>query len=319
MVNNIPNKKDIELAYKRINNLVNRTPVLSSASLNKIFNTSLFLKCENFQKAGSFKSRGATNAILSIESNRLKNGVATHSSGNFAQALARAASAIGVISHIVMPENAPTVKVNAVKEYGGNVIFCEPTLDSRENTIKEVISRTGAVEVHPYDDYDIIAGQATATLELLYQVDDMDIILCPVGGGGLISGTALSSYFFGNKVSVIGCEPKGADDAFRSFKAGKIIPSIKPKTIADGLLTSLGKRNFPIIQKYVNDIVTVSEESIVEAMKLVYERMKIIIEPSSAVTLASIIENKVDVSNKNVGLIISGGNVDLAKLPFNDE
>jgi threonine dehydratase len=319
VLNDIPNKKDIELAFKRINDLLNRTPVLSSTSLNRIFNTSLFFKCENFQKAGSFKSRGATNAIMCIEASRLKNGVATHSSGNFAQALSRAASANGVVSHIVMPENAPTVKVNAVKEYGGNVIFCEPTLEAREQTIKDVISKTGAVEVHPYDDYDIIAGQATATFELLDQVDDIDIILCPVGGGGLISGTALSSYYFGNDISVIGCEPKGADDAFRSFEAGKIIPSIKPNTIADGLLTSLGKKNFPIIQKYVNEIVTVSEESIVEAMRLVYERMKIIIEPSSAVTLASIIENKVDVSNKNVSLIISGGNVDLSKLPFNDE
>ena len=292
------------------------TPVLSSELINTIFKSELFFKCENFQKAGSFKSRGAVNAILSLDKKMLDHGVATHSSGNFAQALARAASILNIPSYIVMPENAPQVKVDAVIGYGGEVTFCTPTLADRERTLTEVIGRTGATEIHPYDNYDIIAGQGTATLELLNQIDNIDMILCPVGGGGLISGTALAASYFGKNITVVACEPLGADDAYRSFKAGEIIPSVNPQTLADGLLTSLGERNFPIIKNYVDNIVTVSEESIIKAMKLVYERMKIIIEPSSAVTLASIIENKVDVTNKRVGIIISGGNVDLKKIPF---
>lgn len=316
MLESIPSKDDIKKAYDRIRPYTHITPVLTSASLNSIFNTNLYFKCENFQKAGSFKSRGAINAILSLSKEKLASGVATHSSGNFAQALARAASILNVPAYIVMPENAPQVKVDAVKGYGGEITFCTPTLADREKTIKEVIAITGATEVHPYDNYDIIAGQGTATLELIDEIDNLDLILCPVGGGGLISGTALSVSFFANSIKVIGCEPKGADDAYRSLIEGKIIPSINPDTIADGLLTSLGERNFPIIQKYVNEIVTVSEESIIKAMQLIYERMKIIIEPSSAVTLAAILEKKVDAVNKNIGLIISGGNVDLKKIPF---
>ncbi len=311
-----PLKNDILRASKHIEPYTHITPVLSSESLNSIFQSELFFKCENFQKAGSFKSRGAVNAILSLDKKKLNKGVATHSSGNFAQALARAAKILNVPAYIVMPENAPQVKVDAVVGYGGEVTKCTPTLSSREKTLMEVIDRTGATEIHPYDNYDIIAGQGTATFELLKQVDNIHILLCPVGGGGLISGTALAASYFGNNIEVVACEPMGADDAYRSFMKGKIIPSIDPKTMADGLLTSLGERNFPIIREYVDRIVTVSEESIVEAMKLVYERMKIVIEPSSAVVLASIIENKVDVTNKRVGLIISGGNVDLSKIPF---
>lgn len=316
MLESIPTKNDIKKAYKRIRPYTHITPVLTSASLDSIFNSNLFFKCENLQKAGSFKSRGAVNAILSLSNEKLKFGVATHSSGNFAQALARAAGILNVPAYIVMPENAPKVKVEAVRGYGGEITFCTPTLTDRERTIKEVMAKTGATEIHPYDNYDIIAGQGTATLELIQKVDNLDIILCPVGGGGLISGTALSALYFSNSIKVIACEPLGADDAYRSFNEGKIIPSVEPVTIADGLLTSLGKRNFPIIQKYVDEIVTVSENSIIAAMKLIYERMKIIIEPSSAVTLAAIMEKKVDVVNKNVGLIISGGNVDLKKIPF---
>lgn len=316
MLDSQPSRYDIIAASEKAGDYIHRTPVLSSSILNSLFNCELFFKCENFQKAGSFKSRGATNAILNLPSDKISHGVATHSSGNFAQALARAAAILKVPAYIVMPENAPLVKVNAVKDYGGQITFCAPNLQAREDTLSKVIEKTGATEIHPYDNYDIIAGQGTATYELVSQITDIDTILCPVGGGGLISGTALSASYFADNITVIGCEPKGADDAFRSLEEGKIIPSINPVTIADGLLTSLGERNFPIIQKYVKEIVTVGEDSIIEAMKLVYERMKIIIEPSSAVTLASILEKKVSVKGNRVGLIISGGNVDLSKLPF---
>ncbi len=316
MLVSVPTKNDINSAYERIKPFIHQTPVLTSKLLNNRFNSELLFKCENFQKAGSFKSRGAVNAISLLPKAILKKGVATHSSGNFAQALARAASILNVPSFIVMPENAPQVKVEAVREYCGNITFCKPTLSAREETLEKVIEKTGASEIHPYDNYDIIAGQGTSTLELCRDYPNIDTILCPVGGGGLISGTALSAAYFGKGIEVIGCEPIGADDAFKSLRAGKIIPSIFPITIADGLLTSLGERNFPIIQKYVSDIVTVSEDSMLEAMQLVYERMKIVIEPSSAVPLAALIENKIDVRNRKVGIILSGGNVELAKISF---
>ncbi len=316
MLDSKPTRYDIITAIEKSGPYIHRTPVLTSSILNSLFDCELYFKCENFQKAGSFKSRGATNAILSLPPNKLSLGVATHSSGNFAQALARAAAILNVPSYIVMPENAPLVKVNAVKDYGGIISFCKPNLKAREETLLDVIEKTGATEIHPYDNYDIIAGQGTAAYELVDEIKNLDIILCPVGGGGLIGGTALSAGYFANNIEVIGCEPKGADDAFRSMKEGRIIPSVNPVTIADGLLTSLGERNFPIIQEYVKEIVTVGEDSIVKAMTLVYERMKIIIEPSSAVTLAALIENKIQAINKRIGLIISGGNVDLAKLPF---
>jgi threonine dehydratase len=281
-----------------------------------MFSAELFFKCENFQKVGAFKSRGAVNAVFSMGEEEAKNGVCTHSSGNHAQALARAAALRKIPAFIVMPRTAPRVKVDAVKGYGGKITFCEPTLQAREETILKVMADTGATEIHPYDNYTIIAGQATAAMELLEDTKELDFILCPVGGGGLLSGTALSAHYFSKNTKVIACEPKGADDAYRSFVSGKIIPSINPETIADGLLTSLGKRNFPIIQQFVSEIVTVSEEAIVEAMKLIFERMKIVVEPSAAVTLAAILEKKVDVKNKRTGLIFSGGNVDLKKLPF---
>lgn len=316
MLNSKPDKQDIKSAFNRISAFIHNTPVLSSDSLNKQFGANLFFKCENFQKTGSFKSRGAINAALSIPKSDLSFGIATHSSGNFAQALARAARILNVPAYIVMPENAPNVKINAVESYGGEITFCEPTLSAREKTLDKVVERTGAKAIHPYDDYDIIAGQGTATLEFCREIDNLDILLCPVGGGGLLSGTALSASYFSKNISTIACEPKGADDAYRSFKAGKIIPSVVPDTIADGLLTSLGERNFPIIQQYVDDIVTVSEDTIIAAMKLIYERLKIVIEPSSAVPIAAIIENKVKISKKNVGIIVSGGNVDLSKISF---
>lgn len=316
MLHQPPDKAAILEAHSRIKPYIHKTPVLSCQTFNQQFRSELFFKCENFQKVGAFKSRGAVNAVFSIDNTEVKRGVATHSSGNHAQALARAAKIKGVPAYIVMPNNAPQVKIDAVREYGGKITFCEPNLQSRESTLKEVILKTGAVEVHPYNNYTIIAGQATAALELIEEAKPLDLILCPVGGGGLLSGTALSAHYFSENTMVIACEPEKADDAFRSFQAGEIIPSVNPQTMADGLLTSLGEKNFPIIQQYVDEIVTVSEESIVKAMWLIFERMKIVVEPSSAVPFAAILENKIQVENKRVGIILSGGNVDLKKLPF---
>ena len=314
--NNTPDKKIIIEAAKRIKNFVHRTPVLSSENINSLFNTEIFFKCENLQKAGVFKSRGAVNAIFSLSEDDLKNGVATHSSGNHAQALARAALLRNTNAYIVMPENSSKVKIAAVKNYGGEITFCESNLDSREKTLEKIIEKTQAVEIHPYNNCKIIAGQATATKELIEDVELLDIIMAPVGGGGLLSGTALATYYFSPGTKVIAAEPKQADDAYRSFYQKKFIPSINPNTIADGLLTSLGSLTFPIICEYVNEIMTVSEESIIKAMKLIWERMKIIVEPSSAVPLAAILENRKYFENKRIGIIISGGNIDLNKIPW---
>jgi len=310
----IPSKLDVEAAHKRIEPYIHRTPVLTSETFNRLFNSRFYFKCENFQKAGAFKSRGAVNAIFSLSHKEAAKGVATHSSGNHAQALARAAALRGIGAYIVMPETAPQVKVDAVKDYGGMITFCEPTLNARETTLKQVIKKTGAVEIHPYDKFEIVAGQATAAKELLEDYPGLDIILVPVGGGGLLAGSALTAKYYSSTTKVIACEPLGADDAFRSFKADKIIPSENPQTIADGLLTSLGVLNFEIIKKDVADIVTVSEDSIKRAMKLIWERMKIIIEPSSAVPFAAVLEHKIEVQGKKVGIILSGGNVDLERL-----
>jgi len=313
---NTPDKIIINDAAKRIKNFVHRTPVLSSENINSLFNTKIFFKCENLQKAGVFKSRGAVNAIFSLSEDELKNGVATHSSGNHAQALARAALLRNTNAYIVMPENSSKVKIAAVKNYGGEITFCEANLDSREKTLEKIINKTQAVEIHPYNNYKIIAGQATATKELIEDVESLNVIMAPVGGGGLLSGTALATYYFSPGTKVIAAEPLQADDAYRSFYQKKFIPSINPNTIADGLLTSLGSLTFPIICEYVNEIMTVSEESIIKAMKLIWERMKIIIEPSSAVPLAAIIENRKYFENKRIGIIISGGNIDLNKIPW---
>ncbi len=307
----IPSKQDIEKAHLLIEPFIHRTPMLTSETFNRQFSSRFFFKCENFQKAGAFKSRGAVNAVFSLTGEDAEKGVATHSSGNHAQALARAARLREIKAYIVMPENAPKVKVEAVKGYGAAITFCKPTLKARETTLNEVINKTGAVEIHPYDKFEIIAGQATAAKEMLEKYPDIDLILAPVGGGGLLAGTALAAKYFSKNTKVIACEPAGADDAYRSFNAGYIIPSENPQTIADGLLTSLGKLNFEIIKREVEDIVTVSEDAIKKAMKLIWERMKIIIEPSSAVPFAAVLENKIEVQNKKVGIIISGGNMDL--------
>ena len=278
--------------------------------------TELFFKCENFQKVGAFKARGATNAVFSLEESQTIHGVATHSSGNHAQALSWAASLRNLAAYIVMPENSSPVKIRSVKGYGGNVTLCKPTLAAREETLHEVVKATGAVEIHPYNDLRIIAGQATAAAELLEDIQDLDILLVPVGGGGLLSGTALSAHYFSPKTKVIATEPEQANDAWQSFTQKKFVPSLHPDTIADGLRTSLGTLTFPIILEHVDNIVTVPEESIIRAMRLVWERMKILIETSSAVPVAALMDNKIDVKGRKVGVILSGGNVDLDHLPW---
>jgi len=316
MTAEFPSAQIIREAHERIKPYISHTPVMTSATINRMFNCSIFFKCENFQKVGAFKARGATNAVRSLGEEILKKGVATHSSGNHAQALSWAAALAGTKAFIVMPANSSPVKIRAVKGYGGIITLCEPTLEARESTLQKVIEETNAVEVHPYNDHSIIAGQATAALELITDIGSLDMIIAPVGGGGLLSGTALAAFYFSPGTTVLATEPEMADDAFRSFRAGTLIPSVNPRTIADGLRTSLGSLTFPIILKHVNRIITVSEAAIVMAMKFIWERMKIIVEPSSAVPLAAIMENHIDVKGKRIGLIISGGNVDLSNLPW---
>ncbi len=311
-----PSSKEIIQAHSRISEWVHRTPVLTSSSINLKINSELLFKCENFQKVGAFKFRGATNAILNLNHQERALGVTTHSSGNHGQALALAARLRGIKSYVVMPDNAPRVKKEAVLGYQAQVIYCESTLEAREATVNEVIREHGATLVHPYNDYRIICGQATSAKELIEDTTALDYIVCPVGGGGLISGTALSAKYFAPELGVYGAEPQGADDAFRSLKAGRIIPSTAPNTIADGLLTSLGDKTFPIINEFVRGILTVSDEEIISAMKLLWERMKIVVEPSGAVPLAAVWRNRAIFENKRVGIILTGGNVDLANLPF---
>lgn len=276
----------------------------------------LFFKCENLQKVGAFKARGASNAVFSLTPEEALRGVVTHSSGNHAAALARAAKLRGIPAYIVMPNNAPKAKVASVRRYGGQVTFCEPTLQARESGTSEVIGRTGAAFVHPYDDLRVMAGQATTAVELMEQVADLDIILCPVGGGGLLSGVAAAVKSLNPRIQVFGVEPARADDAARSLKEGHIIPSTNPQTIADGLLTSLGEKPFAEICRHVTDIVTVAEQAIVDAMRLIWEVMKLIVEPSGAVPYAAVLEGKLDVRRKRIGLILSGGNLDLDRLPW---
>ena len=311
-----PTLNDIRQAAERIRPYAHRTPVLTNKSLNQQVGAQVFLKCENLQKVGAFKFRGACNAVYSLSDEEAARGVCTHSSGNHAAALALAAKMRGIPAYIVMPNNAPSVKKNAVAGYGGLITFCEPTLEARESTLDRIRLDTGANVVHPYNDERVIAGQGTAALELLEEVPDLDVIITPVGGGGLLSGTSIAATEIKKGIRVIAGEPEMADDAFRSLKAGEIIPSKNPKTIADGLLTSLGTLTFPIIQQRVEQIVTVSETDIIESMKFVWERAKIIIEPSSAVAIGVLWEKKIDLSGLKVGVIISGGNVDLAKLPW---
>ncbi len=315
-INLIPNIEDIKKAFERIKPFIKRTPVLTCKSLDQITGAELFFKCENFQKVGAFKFRGAVNAVFSLTEEEAKRGVATHSSGNHAQALALAAKIRGIKAYIAMPKSAPQVKIDAVKGYGGEIIPCEPTLKSREETLKQVVKDTGAVFIHSSNDHRVIAGQGTASLELLEEVENLDAVMVPVGGGGLLGGTALTFSSLSPSTKVIGVEPEGADDAYRSFAQKILIPSTNPRTIADGLLTSLGDLTFPIMRRHVHQMVTVGEDAIVSSMRLIWERMKIVIEPSSAVPFAAFLENKINLKGKRVGIVISGGNVDLDKLPW---
>ena len=312
----LPDLQDLLAARKRISRWTHVTPVATCEGIDRMSGARLFFKCENLQKVGAFKFRGASNVVLSLRDDEASRGVATHSSGNHAGALALAARLRGIEAHVVMPSNSSAPKMAAVRGYGAKIIECEPTLDSREETLDSVVEQTGAIFVHPYDNYGIIAGQATAAMELLDQVSDLDAIITPVGGGGLLAGTALAVNYVLPETRVIAGEPQGADDAYRSLREGRIFPSVDPQTIADGLLTSLGERNFSIIQENVERIITVGESEIVHAMRVVWERMKIIIEPSSAVALAVVLENPELFSEQRVGIIISGGNVDLDRLPW---
>jgi threonine dehydratase len=305
---------DIEAAHKRIRRHIHRTPVLTCQSLDKITGANLFFKCENFQKIGAFKIRGGMNAALTLSKKQLKNGLATHSSGNHAQAMAFAARQLGVPAYIVMPNNSPSVKINAVRGYGAEITFCEPNQAARESTMKSIIERTRAEFVHPYDDDRVITGQATCAKELIEDAKGLDIVIAPVGGGGLLSGTCLSTHYLLPNALIYAGEPEGAADAVLSLKSGKLESAPYIKTIADGLLTKLSDRTFSIIKNHVTDIFTVNDDEIIAALRLVYERMKIIIEPSCAVPLAAILKNPEAFSGKKVGIILSGGNVDIAAL-----
>ncbi|MBD3636499.1 MAG: pyridoxal-phosphate dependent enzyme [Crocinitomicaceae bacterium] len=302
--------------HQKISPYIHRTPVLTSQLINKSVGCSIYFKCENFQKMGAFKMRGASNAILNLSEEQKSKGVVTHSSGNFAQALSLAAKNQGVKAYIVMPSSAPEVKIEAVKGYGGEVIICPPTLKDREEAAEKVIQTTGATFIHPSNNDDVIYGQGTAAIELLEDHPELDAIVTPVGGGGLLAGTALAASLFAPDCEVYAGEPENVDDAYRSLISGQIESNDSTDTIADGLKTQLGDRNFPIIQKHVKGIMLVSEKEIIDALKLIWTRMKIVVEPSSAVALAAVIRNRKMFIGKKVGIIISGGNVDLAKMPF---
>ena len=305
----------IHTAHERIRQYVHRTPVLTSVRLNAASGASLFFKCENFQKVGAFKARGATNAVFALDEVTARRGVATHSSGNHGAALARAANLRGVHAHIVMPSNSARVKVRAVESYGAHVIFCEPMDAAREQTCANVMAKTGATLIHSFENENVIAGQGTAAIELLEDVD-VDLVLCPVGGGGLLSGTAVAAKSIRPQIKVVAAEPANADDAAQSFHAGRVIRAQKKFTIADGLRTNISPPTFSIIKRHVDDIVTVSEETIVSAMRMIWEIMKIVIEPSAAVAYAAILERKIDIDSRRVGIILTGGNVDLDALPW---
>lgn len=312
----IPTKIKVEEACERVKPYVHNTPILKSSYLNEVSGTEIFFKCENFQKMGAFKMRGAVNAILQLSEAQKMAGVVTHSSGNFAQALSLAAKNLGVKAYIVMPENAPQVKKEAVKAYGGIITESESTASARESEAARIQKETGATFIHPSNDINVILGNATVAAELLQTHPDLDCIITPVGGGGLIAGTALSVKYFGRKGKTIGAEPFEVDDAFRSLKSGKIEFNTTTNTVADGLKTFLGEVNFPIITELVSEIIRVEETEIISAMKLIWERMKIIVEPSSAVALAALLHEKQRFKGKKLGIIISGGNVDLKNLPF---
>ena len=308
--------EDIRAAHARLQGKIERTPVFRSETLDRRSGARLVFKGELLQKTGAFKARGAANAVFSLSEGELARGVATHSSGNHAAALAWAASQRGAVAHVVMPRTSPQAKQDNVRRYGGRVILCEPTLEAREHTVARVVDETGAVLIHPYNDLRVMAGQGTAALELLEEVPDLDAIVCPVSGGGLLSGTAVAAKGVRPAIRVYGAEPLGADDAQRSLRAGRIIPMVGPKTIADGLQASLGSLVFPVVQALVDDIATVSEPGIVEAMRTIWDVLKLVAEPSGAVGLGVILEGALKVEGLRVGVILTGGNLDLDRLPW---
>ncbi len=309
-----PTATDIRAAHDRIRAFIHRTPLLTSASLDEMAGCALFFKCENFQKVGAFKARGAMNGVLSLSEQQRARGVATHSSGNHAQAIARAAKTVGIASYIVMPNTAPLIKKKGVQAYGGRIFECENTLAARETTLAQVRAQTGAYEIHPFNNYEVIAGQATAAKEVYEDLGPVDIMMVPVGGGGLLSGTVLATRYFAPGTVVMAAEPELADDAYRSLQSGKIEPPLPPISVADGLLTSLGDKTFPIIREGVREIITVSESEIVGALRLIWERLKIVIEPSCAVPFAAVLKRPDLFRGKRVALILTGGNVDLEKI-----
>lgn len=306
----------IRAAHDRIRPYIHRTPIHTSARLDSACGGRLFFKCENFQKVGAFKARGATNAVFALADEVARRGVATHSSGNHAAAIARAAQLRGIPAYIVMPSNSSKAKIRAVEGYGGKLTFCEPTQVARETTCARLLTETGATLIHSFENSDVMAGQGTAAIELLEDVPDLDLLLCPVGGGGLLAGTAIAAKSMRPIIRVIAAEPAAAADTARSFRAGHIVPLEQTTTIADGLRTTIGAPNFAIAQRHVDDVVTVSEESIVAAMRAVWESLKIIIEPSAAVPYAAVAEKKVGSANRRIGIILTGGNVDLDALPW---
>ncbi len=312
----MPTKNDLLIAYGRIKDHIHRTPVMTSRFINQLCGCEVYFKCENFQKGGSYKIRGALNATLSLTDEQREKGIATHSSGNFAQAVAVAATIVRTKAYVVMPENAPDIKRQATLGYGAELTLCEPTLQAREKTLAKIVASHGASPLHPSNDIPVIIGQGTCAYELLEDIPDMDYIIAPVGGGGVSAGSIIAAQHFSDGAKVIGAEPANADDAYRSLIAGRIVPSESPDTIADGLRTQLGSNNFPIISAHIDQIILVEEDEIVSAMLLVWQRMKIIIEPSSATTLAAVIKQKSLFTDKKTGLIITGGNVDLLHLPF---
>ncbi len=313
----IPTLEDMLVAHERIKPHIHRTPVLTSSFLNDLTGAQLFFKCENFQKAGAFKVRGASNAVFGLDEETAKAGVATHSSGNHALSLSYAAGRRGIPCHVVMPRTAPQAKKDAVRGYGGIITECEPSTSSREAVFAEVQAKTGAEFVHPYNDPRVIAGQGTCSKELMEQTDGLDAVIAPIGGGGMVSGTCLTLSNLAPAVKIYAAEPEQADDAARSFKAGHIIADDAPVTVADGLKVPLKELTWHFVSNHVSDILTASEQEIIDAMYLIWARMKIVMEPSSAVPLATILKNKDVFAGKRVGVIITGGNVDLNKLPWN--
>jgi threonine dehydratase len=312
MLNHVPAKHDIVEAADRIKSFINRTPILTDESISSLAGCSVYFKCENLQKIGAFKMRGAMNASLTLSKEQLKKGIATHSSGNHAQAIARAAYLLKTKAYVVMPRTSPEIKKAGVLNYGGEIFECEPTLQARESTLEEVIKKTGATEIHPFNNYDVIAGQATTSLEIFDELIP-DFLIAPVGGGGLLSGAALACRYFSPATTVYAAEPKGSDDAYRSMLSGKI-EQAQSQTIADGLLTTLGDKTFPIIKENINGIITVTDDEIILAMKLIWSKLKVVTEPSAAVTLASLLSQKEKFVGKKVALILSGGNVDFSRM-----